>query len=99
MSTYREEKAAKDRAQARKAKKYVFRAAGMDRFHPYPHTPEDGTIVVKTQPYGCPRNGTMGQCYIADKDTGEFIGMVAEASLTPVKLVKEMAAFKRSLKR
>lgn len=45
------------------------------------HVPEDGTLVYKTQPYGCPRNGTMGQCYVADAETGRFIGMVSLNSL------------------
>lgn len=65
-------------------KKYVFNAVGMDRFDHRPHTPQDGTIVVKTQPAGCPRNGTMGHCYIAHADTGRFIGLVLENSLTEV---------------
>jgi len=42
---------------------------------------EGGELVYKTQPYGCPKNGTMGQCYVADARTGRFIGMVAENSL------------------
>jgi len=36
---------------------------------------------VKTQPYGCPKNGTMGHCFVADASTGEFYGLVLLASL------------------
>lgn len=63
---------------------FVFEAAGMDIFDRRAHTPKDGTLVVKTQPYGCPKNGTMGQCYIADAETGKFIGMVSQKSLIPL---------------
>jgi hypothetical protein len=37
-------------------------------------------IVRVIQPYGCPRNGTMGHCYVETR-TGEFIGLVLLASL------------------
>lgn len=37
--------------------------------------------VRKIQPYGCPRNGTMGHCYVERVDTGEFIGLVLLTSL------------------
>jgi hypothetical protein len=40
-----------------------------------------GKEVQKVQPAGCPRNGTMGQCYVQETETGQFIGMVNEASL------------------
>lgn len=63
---------------------FVFEAAGMDIFDRRAYTPTDGTLVVKTQPYGCPKNGTMGQCYIADAETGKFIGMVSQKSLIPL---------------
>jgi hypothetical protein len=84
MSSYREEKAQKERERARRAPKFIFEAAGLDRFDKRAHTPADGTLVVKTQPYGCPRNGTMGHCFIADAGTGEFIGLVSLASLRPI---------------
>ena len=63
---------------------FVFEAAGFDIFDRRAHKPKDGTLVVKTQPYGCPKNGTMGQCYIADAETGKFIGMVSQKSLIPL---------------
>jgi hypothetical protein len=40
-----------------------------------------GAQVRKVQPYGCPRNGTMRQCYVSRVDTGEFIGLVNVSSL------------------
>lgn len=43
-----------------------------------------GEEVRKVQPYGCPRNGTMGMCYVERIDTGEFIGLVNLASLVKV---------------
>jgi len=42
-----------------------------------------GTVVVKVQPPGCPVNGTMKHCYIADAETGGFYGLVLENSLVP----------------
>lgn len=41
----------------------------------------EGADVVKVQPYGCPRNGTMGMCYVERSDNGHFIGLVLQASL------------------
>lgn len=35
----------------------------------------------KTQPAGCPPNGTMGQCFVQLVESGEFIGLVSKASL------------------
>jgi len=77
--TYQQEKAAADAVKAKRAKKFVFspvlfdrRVAGLCA----------GDTVVKVQPYGCPRNGTMGQTYVGDAVTGKFIGMVCENSLT-----------------
>lgn len=40
-----------------------------------------GATVRKVQPFGCPRNGTMGHCYVERVDTGEFIGLVLLNSL------------------
>jgi hypothetical protein len=58
---------------------YIFRATGMDMFTD--GVPSDGTRVVKTQPYGCPKNGTMGMCYVNNAETGHFYGLVLIASL------------------
>lgn len=41
----------------------------------------DGARLVKVQPFGCPKNGTMGMCYVEDLDTGEFYGLVCLNSL------------------
>lgn len=40
-----------------------------------------GDKVVKIQPAGCPRNGTMGHCFVGDPETEEFIGLVLVNSL------------------
>jgi hypothetical protein len=73
-------------ARKKKATGRVFRfeACGFDVFDPHPGTPDNGTLVRKTQPYGCPRNGTMGHCYVEDAETGEFCGLVQVSSLVPV---------------
>jgi hypothetical protein len=39
-----------------------------------------GTEVQKTQPFGCPPNGTMRMAYVQTLD-GEFIGLVSLSSL------------------
>lgn len=62
---------------------YVFQPVGLDLWSPHTGTPAAGTRVVKCQPYGCPRNGTMGHCYVEDATTGAFYGLVLENSLQP----------------
>jgi hypothetical protein len=82
VSTYAQERAARDRDRARKSRKYRFEPVPFDQFvSPRPF--EAGRIVVKVQPYGCPRNGTMGMCYVGDAETGRFLGMVCKNSLVP----------------
>lgn len=44
-------------------------------------TAHAGAEVRKVQPVGCPKNGTMRQCYVERVDTGEFISLVNLASL------------------
>jgi hypothetical protein len=39
-----------------------------------------GAEVHKVQPYGTPKNGTMGQIYVQTVE-GEFIGLVSKHSL------------------
>jgi len=63
---------------------YVFHPVGLDIFDRKKHQPAPGTRVVKTQPIGCPRNGTMGHCYVNDAETGKFYGLVLENSLEKV---------------
>ena len=67
------------------AKLYRYEPVGFDLFTDFTVTVAPGTLVVKTQPAGCPRNGTMGHAYIARADTGEFIGLRLLNSLQPVK--------------
>ena len=64
-----------------KRKVFKFNPVGMDLYDRRPHHPAPGTEVVKTQPAGCPRNGTMGHTYVADAATGAFYGLVLTASL------------------
>lgn len=63
---------------------YVFDPVGFDLFDPRPFHPAEGARVVKVQPRGCPRNGTMGHTYVADAETGRFHGLVLVASLRAV---------------
>lgn len=65
---------------------YIFKPAGWDILDPRDSNPEPGARVVKTQPAGCPRNGTMGHCYVACAETGRFIGLVDQASLVRCEL-------------
>lgn len=63
-------------AAAKKKTVFVFEPVGLDRWDSRPHQPAPGTRVVKMQPYGCPRNGTMGFTYVEDAETGQFYGLV-----------------------
>ena len=63
-------------------RKYVFDPVGWDTFFKHSATPPTGTIVVKYQPYGCPRNGTMDRCYVRGID-GHKYGLVHTNSLRP----------------
>lgn len=83
--TAQEEKKTKDATKAKRSKVYEFHPVLFDRISPPAKRISAGTLVVKIQPHGCPKNGTMGMCYIGDKDTGEFIGMVCVNSLVPAK--------------
>ena len=51
------------------AREYRFIPVGVDIWDRRENQPLAGTIVVKVQPAGCPRNGTMGHCFVADADT------------------------------
>lgn len=83
MATYAEEKKQRDAEKARKARKYIFEPVPLDRFDSRVSI-KPGTRVVKIQPHGCPKNGTMGHCYIGHAETGEFIGLVHQNSLREV---------------
>lgn len=80
--SYATEKAAADQAAAAKAKKFVYEPTLFDATQAT--YIKRGAIVVKAQPAGCPKNGTMGMTYVADAETGKFIGMVCLASLQPL---------------
>jgi hypothetical protein len=62
-------------------RRYTFEPVGLDIYDRRGNQPRPGTIVVKTQPHGCPKNGTMGHCFVADAETGHFYGLVLENSL------------------
>ena len=62
---------------------FTYQPVGLDAWES--KGPEAGTEVIKVQPYGCPRNGTMGHAYIADAATETFIGLRLLNSLVPVK--------------
>jgi hypothetical protein len=59
---------------------YVFEPVGADRWDARAGL-KPGDRVVKTQPRGCPRNGTLGHCFVADPVTGVLLGLVLVASL------------------
>lgn len=63
---------------------YRFEPVGMDVWDRRRNQPEPGTVVVKTQPAGCPKNGTMGHVFVADAETGAFYGLVLKNSLTRI---------------
>lgn len=54
------------------ARLYIYEPTGLDLWGPPSqwdkYRPEPGTIVRKVQPFGCPRNGTMGHCYVVPAD-------------------------------
>lgn len=66
-------------------RRYTYRPVGLDVWDRRPNQPQPGTVVVKTQPAGCPRNGAMGHCFVEDADTGEFYGLVLVKSLDPIR--------------
>jgi len=69
------------------ARLYIFDPNGWDTIMPTANAPTAGTIVRKVQPFGCPRNGTMGHCYVEPVDGGAF-ALVSLGSLTPAGRVK-----------
>jgi hypothetical protein len=84
--TYQEEKKIKDAEKAKRSRVYRFEPVLFDRLNPPAGREiQPGDKVVKIQPYGCPKNGTMGMTYVGDPETGEFIGMVCLNSLVKAK--------------
>jgi hypothetical protein len=61
---------------------YILRPVGIDAWTSRVSCWSD-YIVRVVQPYGCPKNGTMGHCFVETR-TGEFIGLVLVASLQPL---------------
>jgi hypothetical protein len=62
-------------------------------------TAHTGQPVQKVQPYGTPRNGVMGMCFVQHADSGEFIGQVCESSLKPTgqrRVARDLAAEARA---
>ena len=63
---------------------FVYSPVGLDAWGARVGRPPAGATVVKCQPRGCPPNGTLRHCYVADAETGRFYGLVLEASLRPL---------------
>jgi hypothetical protein len=68
----------------RKGSVYRFEASFWDRYDRLRVTPADGTLVRVVHPHGCPPPNTMGHAMVETLG-GEFIGLVACASLQPRK--------------
>lgn len=66
--------------------KWTFKAVWLDRYdrdvRGISQYPADGTPVVVVQPHGCPKNGTMGHCYVSEVSDPRSLCLVAIASLT-----------------
>jgi hypothetical protein len=60
---------------------YTYRRNGYDILLPMANRPAEGQVVRVVNLPNAPKANTMGHCYVADKDTGAFIGMVDTASL------------------
>ncbi len=64
---------------------YIYSPNGWDAFRPCRGNDlKPGTLVKVVNLPSAPRANTMGQCYVGDPTTGEFICMVSTGSLIPV---------------
>jgi hypothetical protein len=63
---------------------YTFRASIWDIIDRNFNTPHEGQLVRVVNLPGCPQANCMGHCHV-ETPGGEFIGLVACASLHPVK--------------
>jgi hypothetical protein len=64
---------------------YIYSPNVWDAFRPCQHNDlKAGQLVKVINLPSAPRANTMGQCYVADPNTGEFICMVSTGSLMPV---------------
>jgi hypothetical protein len=79
---YEESPTPKQNRTPRKGSLHMLRPVGMDATDSRV-TQWSDYIVRVIQPYGCPRNGTLGHCFVETR-AGEFIGLVLVASLQPL---------------
>lgn len=73
---------------------YIYQPCGWDRFHPCSgNTLEVGQVVRVINLPSAPPANTMGQCYVADRETNKFICMVHVNSLVPLsKVIADLKA-------
>lgn len=64
----------------RKGSIWKYRPSYWDKVDPTFYL-EPNALVRVMQPHGCPKNGTMGHCYVEDFESGEFLGLVHINSL------------------
>ena len=62
---------------------YVYRPVMLDLYDGRTSL-KAGDVVKVIDVYGAPKANTMGHCYVGNRDTGEFIGMVCCNSLVPL---------------
>ena len=61
---------------------YRYQPNGFDRFHPcVGNNLQPGQVAKVINLPGAPKANTMGQCYVADPQTGKFLCMVSTSSL------------------
>jgi hypothetical protein len=58
----------------------TYKPVMFDKFYEHTADVPEGTKLRVIQPYGCPKNGTMGMCYVEYLD-GTFLGLVCINSL------------------
>jgi hypothetical protein len=63
---------------------YVYKPVPLDVFDGRTGLKE-GEVVKIVNCFGCPPANTMGHCFVGDKETGRFIGLVCCNSLVPLK--------------
>jgi hypothetical protein len=66
---------------------YIFQPVPLDKCQPPVGVTQGnlkpGQVVKVVNLPGAPKANTMGQCYISDPKTGDFLGMVCTNSLLP----------------
>jgi hypothetical protein len=58
----------------------TYKPVPFDRFYEHTAWIPEGMKLRVIQPYGCPKNGTMGMCYVEELN-GDFVGLVCINSL------------------